>query len=116
MKPQTITNALRHLRAQCIRDGLPGLDHVEALLRLRGDNLAPVPPKIRRPLGRAGVARLVLRALRGGPKTRGQLASAFVAAHGIEPRQANVMAHNATQRLRAKGLVEWDGRRWWALH
>jgi hypothetical protein len=109
MQPQIITNALLSLRAQIVRAGEPGLEHVEALLQLRGHNLGPVPRKVRRPLGRAGVARLVLAALRDEPKTRGQLAEALVAAHGLEQKQASVMAHNATQRLRRKGMVEWVG-------
>ena len=44
-KPETITRALVALRAELIRDGGPGLEHVEALLQLRGHNLGPVPRK-----------------------------------------------------------------------
>ena len=45
-KPETITRALVALRAELIRDGGPGLEHVEALLQLRGHNLGPVPQKV----------------------------------------------------------------------
>ena len=52
-KPETITRALVALRAELIREGGPGLEHVEALLQLRGNNLrrcrarrgAAVPPQ-----------------------------------------------------------------------
>ena len=33
---ETITASLYYLRAQIIRDGADGLEHVEALMRLRG--------------------------------------------------------------------------------
>ena len=42
---QTIISVLRYVRAQIIRDGLEGLEHVEALLQARGDNLAALPPR-----------------------------------------------------------------------
>jgi len=46
---RTITSALKALRHRTVREGRPGLEHVEALLAIRGDNLAPVP----RPSARA---------------------------------------------------------------
>jgi hypothetical protein len=45
-KPETITRALVALRAELIRDGGPGPEHLEALLQLRGHNLGPVPQKV----------------------------------------------------------------------
>ena len=46
LKPETITRVLVNLRAQIIRDGAPGLEHVEALLALRGAlPNQPVPQK-----------------------------------------------------------------------
>ena len=44
-QPETITRTLMNLRPQIIHGGGPGLEHVEALLALRGNNLAPVPRK-----------------------------------------------------------------------
>ena len=35
-EPETITRTLLNLRVQLIRDGGPGLEHVEALLQMRG--------------------------------------------------------------------------------
>ena len=49
LKPETITRALVALRAELVRDGGPGLEHVEALLQLRGHNLGPVPRKAKPP-------------------------------------------------------------------
>ena len=43
LRPETITNALVNLRAQLIRDRGSGLEHVEALLQMRGHNLGAVP-------------------------------------------------------------------------
>jgi hypothetical protein len=45
-RPETIARALVALRAEVIREGGPGLEHVEALLQLRGHNLGPVPRKL----------------------------------------------------------------------
>ena len=42
-RPKTITTALANLRARLIRDGGPGLEHVEALLQIRSHSLGSVP-------------------------------------------------------------------------
>lgn len=65
VKPHTIDNALFHLRALCIRDGHEGLEHVEALLRIRGvdpDGMH-VPRKQPRRFRRGELRKAVLGAL-----------------------------------------------------
>ena len=69
VKPHTIDNALYHLRALCVRDGHAGLEHVEALLRLRGldPDAMHVPKKQPRRFRRGELRKAVLDALKGGP-------------------------------------------------
>ncbi len=80
MQDRTINAALLLLRACIIRGDGAGREHVEALLALRGVPMPPVWPG-RRPAAasKGTMKRLLLAALRDGPKTRGELA-ALVAA------------------------------------
>ena len=84
-KPETITRALVALRAELIREGGPGLDHVEALLQLRGHNLGPVPRKAVTPARfRRGKLRVAIyAALRPGPLTGREIVERVSAAHGL---------------------------------
>jgi hypothetical protein len=69
---ETTDRVLLYLRAQIIRDRLDGLDHVDALLRLRGcdPDAYRVPPKRRRHFRNGGLRRAVLAILREhGPMT-----------------------------------------------
>ena len=79
-KPETITRALVALRAELIREGGPGLEHVEALLQLRGHNLGPVPSKANSParfrrnrLSRGGPPQRLRGDARSGARLRGPL-------------------------------------------
>lgn len=72
-------SALASLRAQIIRDGAPGLEDVEALILLRGGELQPVALKNKRTLRRGALKRIILAALRSGPKTTREIASALQA-------------------------------------
>src|SRR5688500_15623863 len=85
LKPETITRALLALRAELIREGRPGLEHVEALLQLRGNNLPPVPQKAKTPArfrrNRLRVA--IYAALRDGPLTGPEIVRRVSEAHGI---------------------------------
>lgn len=64
MRPQRML----HLRVKTIRENLEGLEHVEALLKMRGVDLARhhVPRKTAQ---RRDTALIALGALRSGPKT-----------------------------------------------
>ena len=84
LKPETITRALVALRAELIREGGPGLEHVEALLQLRGHNLGPVPRKRPPRLFRRGRLRGAIGvALRRGPLTGPEIVRAICAAHAL---------------------------------
>ena len=77
---RTITSALKALRQRTVREGRPGLEHVEALLAIRGDNLAPVPrPAPANKLRKGEMRRLITAALRDGPKPLREIAQYIVA-------------------------------------
>lgn len=82
-KPETITRALRNLRAQIVRDGGGGLEHVEALLQIRGDALGPVPRKATVYFRRGKLRVAIFTALRGGPCTGPQVVQRVCEAHGL---------------------------------
>jgi hypothetical protein len=74
MQDKSIDGALLALRKQIIRGKLDGLEHVEALLLMRGVDLPRVMPPKRPDAARRGhMARLVIGALREGPKTMREL-------------------------------------------
>ncbi len=79
MQDKTITNALLQLRAQIIRSGLDGLDHVEALLIARGVDLQPARKPYRPRHGRTYARLLILDAVRSGPLPGRAIASYAVA-------------------------------------
>lgn len=109
MQDKSINSALLALRAQIIRDGLSGLDHVESLLALRQVPLAPVPRRIAQ---RQDTSRLALEALRDGPK-RGYEVSGYAAqATGDNLPDQWHRSYQALHRLRRRGLVVKDGVVW----
>jgi hypothetical protein len=105
MQDKFITSALRHHRAQCIRDGKPGLGHVETLLQMQGDNPAPLPRKRRRGFKRNECSRAVLAILRDGQQTRRAIAERLAERTGVHPRRAASCADTALQRLKRLGMV-----------
>ncbi len=114
MLDKTITSALLQLRAQIIRGRLDGLDHVEALLRARGVALPHVPkPHATTSLPRMAMMRLLVEALRDGPKG-GPAIAAYVAAHqpAISYRQAQRRIHQGLARMVANGFAVRDGKAW----
>ena len=60
MQDKTINNALLALRKQIIRGNAEGLDHVEALLALRGDHPPRVMPAKRSDVAKRGFMRIWL--------------------------------------------------------
>lgn len=67
MQDRSINSAIEALRAQIIRERLAGLEHVDALLKLRRHKPAPVRRKMPGNRCRRGeTARLVRDALRDG--------------------------------------------------
>ena len=111
MLDKTITAALLHLRVQTIRENLDGLEHVEALLKLRGVDLSKhhVPRKTAQ---RRDTAILALNALRDGPKTGKEVSLHAAAATGMTYEDARSRLYNALHGLRRKGWVVKDGKIW----
>lgn len=108
---ETINTSLIYLRAKIIRDGLGGLEHVEALLRARGVCPPRVPPKRVVTFGRNEVARLALDALREGPLGVGQIVRMVHAKAPNLPRRAVYKRVKKTfKRLERDGAVVRDGR------
>lgn len=107
---ETITTSLWYLRAQIVRTGQDGLEHVDALLRLRGcDPEAVEVPEAREHLFRPGeVRRYVLEAYRDGLTDRAAMTERILAAKGwtaerrVRVREA---VAQACRGLRRSGLA-----------
>ena len=114
-KPETITRALVALRAELIRDGGPGLEHVEALLQIRGHNLGPVPRKAKTPArfrrNRLRVA--IYAALRAGPLTGPEIVRRVAETHGIAYGALYRSVYAQLHEMRTKGQVENRDGLWW---
>ena len=113
MQDKSIDGALLALRKQIIRGQGDGLDHVEALLRLRGVDMPYVCPKRVNVARRGEAQRIALDALRDGPKTLREVA-AYMAERrpGVSPEAALPRAGLALNKLRKAGAVRRDGRVW----
>jgi hypothetical protein len=109
----TITSALRALRVRTIREGRPGREHVEALLALRGDNLAPVPKAYTIRFRRGELSRVIRRALAQGPLELRDV-SGYVYSH--KPAMGRRTAHQRVSvilfRMKTRGMVAHEGRLW----
>ena len=111
-KPETITRALRNLRARIIRNGEPGMEHVEALLQLRGDNLGPVPRKAN-PCFRRGKLRVaIFTAFRGGPCTGPEVVARVCEAHGLAYEAMYRSAYAQLRQMKKAGQLRHEGRLW----
>jgi len=103
MQDRTINNALLAL----YRAG-EGLEHVEALMALRGVEKPAIMHD--RPLSRGRCKRLVLSML---PCTSSQIADAIQeAVPGVSRKSAVQRAYMALTRLEARGVVRREGRTW----
>ena len=113
MQDLTITNALVQLRAQIIRDGLAGLEHVEALLQMRGHNLGPVrrkaPPQN---FARGRLRAAIYAALREGPLTGPQIVERICAAHGLACKAIYRSVYAQLGNLKRTGRIVHEGRLW----
>jgi hypothetical protein len=114
MTDETITRALVALRRKTVREGRPGLKHVEALLKLQGEPLAPVPRmnNVRFPRNKLRLA--ILRALRDGPLRTGQVCDRVCEENSVERTQTryeNVAC--ALRRMRDKGDLGHERPVWW---
>lgn len=111
-KPETITRALVALRAELIREGGPGLEHVEALLVLRGSNLPPVPRKLPMRFKRNGLRRAIREALRPGPLTGRELVQRVSDATGVPYGELYRSLYAQLHVMRERGQVTHDHNFW----
>lgn len=111
-KPETITRTLRNLRAQIIRDGGPGLEHVEALLQLRGDNLGPVPRKATCSFRRGKLRVAIFTALRAGPCTGPEVVGRVCEAHGLNCDAMYRSVYAQLGQMKKAGQLRHEGRLW----
>jgi hypothetical protein len=112
-EPKTITRALRNLRGQIIRNGGPGLEHVEALLLLRGDKLGPVPRKLGPIHFQRGKLRVAIFAvLRAGPLTGPHIVEGVCAAHGLGYSAMYRSVYSQLGDMKCKGLLRHEGPLW----
>lgn len=115
MQEKSILNVLLHVRAEIIRDGLDGLEHVDALLRARGFDPASqaVPRKIARTFGRGKQHQILLEALRAGPDTARGLAEKVAARHGgVEGENILASVHVTLTVMKRRGLAANAGAVW----
>lgn len=108
----TIRNALLYIRAECLRDGAPGIEHVDALLRQRGHDpeafsFAKRTPKAFR---KGELQRMVLAALRDGPRTGPEIVRAIDSP--LDYRATYKRVYGALDRLRRRGVVHRFGNIW----
>jgi hypothetical protein len=113
---ETTTRTLLYLRAQIIREGLDGRDHVDALLRLRGcdPDAYRVPPKRRRHFRNGGLRRAVQAILReyGPISAREAGARLHERYQDMERSQAVASAKYGLCALKEAGMVVNEGRVW----
>ena len=109
MQDKFVISALAHIRAQSIREGIPGRKEAERLLRLYGvdpDGLH-VPRKNNVRHRRGGLRRAILRVLAGGPMTAREIAAQIAPDEGCRNSVRVTLC-----KMRKRGQVEWDGGKW----
>src|SRR6056297_3727683 len=76
---EMINASLHYLRARTIRDGLDGLEHIEAIMRIRGIDCEAVhvPRKNNRQFRNGALRAAVLGLLREGPRAAQQMADSL---------------------------------------
>ena len=112
---ETITTSLLYLRAQIVRDGSPGIENVDALLRLRGVDPEGqrVPQKVVRKFRNGDLRRAVLATLRDGPKTSSQIYDRICPMVPHASRRAvSKRVWTCLKALRERGVVKQEGRVW----
>ncbi len=113
-KEETLLAALHFMRCQIVRDQAEGLEHINALLRLRGvdpDSL-PMPQKFPKTFKRGHLSQAILRELRDGPLRGSELARRLQGNLAYEDAYRKVYA--ALHRLKRVGIVN-NCRSQWAL-
>lgn len=121
LREETIVAVLLNIRAQIIRDGLDGLEHVEALLQARGvdPDEQRVPAKYNRRFRRGRFRSAVVRALRSGLAYAPEIASTIAAEHDTPYEAAYARVYSTLNKMRRQGLAAAEtgssGRKKWSL-
>lgn len=116
MQAKSINNALLRVRRDAYGRDAEAFHNAEALLRLRGVDLESQPLLRRYTIERFAngkMRRVIVSALRDGPKTMREIAQAVHAAKpDIGYKAAYKRAGVSLARYRAEGLVKREGRLW----
>src|SRR6056297_3323428 len=103
---EMINSSLHYLRARTIRDGLDGLEHIKAIMWIRGLDLEAihVPRKNKRRFRNGALCAAVMDVLRDGSYT----------AHGIAGRLdcQRRAVYGYLRTLEANGMLKREGRVW----
>lgn len=112
-KDETLNAALHFMRCQIVRDGAEGLDHVDALLRLRGvdPESLPMPQKRPKHFARGRLRIAIMEALRDGPMTGADLARR-VQGNGLDYAAAYKRVYQCLDAMKRAGVVKRNGGKW----
>ena len=101
------------MRSECIRDNKDGLEHVDALLRLRGFDPATHKPKFK-PIyfKRRELTRTVMGLLRDRPRTSREVSQIIAQTTGQDWRKARWYVSPCLSRLKKRGFVVNEGGVW----
>ena len=106
---EMINSSLHYLRARTIREGLDGLEHIEAIMRIRGLDLEAmhIPRKNKRRFRNGALRAAVMGVLREGSHTAREIADK------LECQRNSV--YGCLRTLEAHGVVRREGRAWLAI-
>lgn len=110
-----IFQVLNHVRQEIIRDDLDGLEHVEALLRLRGvdPETLDTPHKWPKAFAQNELRRAIRRVLADGPKTSPEIARAIAdEREGLSYDRVRRSVNDALYKMKLAGLLAHEGRVW----
>lgn len=109
IKEDTIIDVLSYIRAEIVRDGLDGLEHVDALLTARGvdPEARHIPRKTDRRFKRGMLRAAVLRSLADGPKTGREIAEDVATkTEGLSAKSAYKRVYICLHGLKASGSIK----------
>ncbi|MBK1634793.1 hypothetical protein CKO19_03500 [Rhodovulum adriaticum] len=107
-------SGLHFLRCRLIREGLPGVEHADALLRGLGvdPETLPTPQKVPKSYKRGELQRAILEALRNGPLTGLEITKRV--SGDLPYKAAYKRTYIALNRMKKAGTVKHEGRLWLA--
>ena len=110
MKDATVIGVLHNLRCAILREGHDGLEHVDALLRLRGVDPDRLRMYAKHPKhhGRGKLRIAVIQALRDGP-LRGSEIARRVQGEGLDYARAYRLVYQCLNSMKDKGLCDGMG-------